>query len=74
MFQINTEFLINQLKNCFYAKQLTPLLHLEKKFALSIAQVFENIHFFTTFLQFVLTDKVCNVSEKYQPRCNLANY
>ena len=45
VFQINTEFLINQLQKYLYRKHLTLLLHSNKNFVLSIAQVFRNIHF-----------------------------
>ena len=45
VFQINTEFLINQLQKYLYRKHLTLPLHSNKNFVLSIAQVFRNIHF-----------------------------
>ena len=49
-FQINTDFLLNLLKNIFHSENLTPLLHVTKT-ALSIADVS-----FATFLyQFCAT-------------------
>ena len=45
MFQINTDFLINQLHKYFYTKHLTLPLRANKKFVLFIAQVSKNIHF-----------------------------
>ena len=52
MFQQNTDFLINQLKNYFYKRHLTLLLNSNKKVVLSIAQGFRNIHFLTYFYYF----------------------
>ena len=49
MFQINTDFLINQLTQYFYTRQLTSLLYFKLKFALSIAESFKNIPFLTHF-------------------------
>ena len=45
IFQINTNFLINQLQKYFHGRYLTLLLHYNKKIVFSIAQVFRNIHF-----------------------------
>ena len=41
-------------------------------FALSIAESFRNIFFFTTFLLVFKVDKVCNMSNKNQPPNDLA--
>ena len=45
IFQINTDVLINKLQKYFYTKHLTLLFYSNKKFVLSIAQVFRNTHF-----------------------------
>ena len=52
MFQINTDFLINQLTTYFYTRHLTPLIHLKKTVVLSITESVENIHLLTHLYYF----------------------
>ena len=52
MFQVNADFLINQLTKYFYTRHLTLPPYFTKKFALSIAESFKNIHFLPHFYQF----------------------
>ena len=47
MFQINADFLINQLTTYFYTRHLTPLIHLKKTVVLSITESVGNIHLLT---------------------------
>ena len=49
IFQINANFLINQIQKYFRTKHLTPFLHFRKEVTLFIVEVFRNISFFTTF-------------------------
>ena len=49
IFQINTDFLINQLQKYFYTKHLTLLFHSNKKVVLSIAEGFRTIDFLPHF-------------------------
>ena len=49
IFQINTDFLINQLQKYFYTKHLTLLLHSNKKVVLLIAEGFRKIDFLPHF-------------------------
>ena len=51
MFQINADFLINQLKNIFMPKTLQPSF-IFKKVALSIAKYLETSTFYHTFTNF----------------------
>ena len=51
MFQINADFLINQLKNIFMPKTLQPSF-IFKKVALSIAKYLETFTFYHTFTNF----------------------
>ena len=53
----------------FDTRDFLSLLHFGKKIALSIANVFRNIHFFTTFSSFLTVSEVCNTSSK----CWLSN-
>ena len=53
IFQINTDFIINQLEKYFYTRHFTLLLHSNKKFALSIAEVFRKIDFLPHFHLFL---------------------
>ena len=60
IFQLNTDFLINQLKRYLYTRDFKPLLHFTKV-ALSITEVFTNIHLlyhFYSFSQSVLCAKL----------------
>ena len=50
IFQINTDFLINQLTNYFYTRNTS--LHTIKHFALSIPHAFRSIHLLTDFYCF----------------------
>ena len=52
MFQINTDFLLNQLQKYFYTGHLTLLLPSNKKYVLYITQVFRKIHFLPPANQF----------------------
>ena len=72
IFQVNADFLINQLTKYFYTRHLTLLLYFTKELALSIAESFKNIHFFSTFLLVFTVDGVCYISNKKQPPNNLA--
>ena len=72
IFQVNADFLINQLTKHFYTRHLTLLLYFTKELALSIAESFKNIHFFSTFLLVFTVDGVCYISNKKQPPNNLA--
>ena len=49
IFQINTDFLIDQLEKYFYTRHLTLLLHSKKTFLLSIPDVFWKINFLPHF-------------------------
>ena len=49
IFQINTDFLIDQLEKYFYTRHLTLLLHSNKTFLLSIPEVFRKINFLPHF-------------------------
>ena len=51
---IDTDFLINLLKNYFYTRQLTLLLYSNNNVVFSIAKVFRNIIFLTHFSYFWL--------------------
>ena len=71
----NTDFLINQLQKYFYRRHLMLLLHYNKKFALSIVQVFRNIHFLPCLCQLVFkVDELCNISKKYRPPSNIPKH
>ena len=49
----------------FYARDfILSLLHFEKKLALSIANVFLNIHFLPLFSLFLKVSSICNTSSK----------
>ena len=51
-FQVNPDFLINQLTKYFYTRQLTPFLYFKEKFVLSIPESFRNIQFLPHFYYF----------------------
>ena len=74
IFQINTDFLINQLAKYFCTRNITPLLYFEKEFALFIADVFRNIHFLPYFWVLFTVDEVCYISNQYQAPNNLAKH
>ena len=49
----------------FYTKDLLFLLHFENKLALSVAKIFQNLHFLFPFSLFLTVSEVCNISNKY---------
>ena len=78
IFQVNADFLINQLTKHFYTRHLTPLLHLKKKIALSSEECFRNIyfspHFHHIFTRFSTQRWGVNITNKNQPPSNLAKH
>ena len=72
IFQINTDFLINQLTKCFYTRHLTPLLYFKKNKLCSPSQ---NLLEISTFYQIFTSSDTgwgVSVSNKYQPPYNFA--
>ena len=69
VFQINTEFVINQLKKYFYERDLHSSL-ISEKLALSIIEVSRIIH----FLLVVTIGELYHISNKYWPPNKLAKY
>ena len=65
IFQINTDFLINQIQKSFYTGYLTQLLPSNKILMLSITNVFRKIDFlphFYLFSQWMRCDRVTVIS------------
>ena len=69
IFQINTDFLINQLKNIFTQDTLNSAFVSKIQIVLSIVEAFGHINLIPHFNVFT-TDEVCNISNKEQPPSN----
>ena len=67
MFEINTDFLINQLTTYFYTRHLTPLIHLKKTRCALYHRIFWKYPLINTSLLFFKVDEVFNISNKYRP-------
>ena len=74
IFQVNADFLINQLTKYFYFKHLTPLLSFKKQKFRSPSQNLLETSTFTTFLQIFTVDELYNISNKNQLPNRSAKY
>ena len=65
IFQLNTDFLINQLTKCFYTRHLNASF-ISKTICALHRRIFWKGPLFTTFLVFLTVDEVCYISNKNQ--------